>query len=165
MGEASAASIFWSSTRGRTIIGSATPNGTAIPLVGDARLPTAEFFLELRELGVLNIGGQGEVTAGGIAHPLSKIDALYIGRRTRLVEFASDDVSNPARFFLMSYLAHSDFATTPAPASGGRQVPLGTSERANVCTARQPSCLLARSSSNLEGSCAISWCAALRFVA
>jgi len=121
----------------RTIIGSATPSGAAIPLVADTKLLAAEFFLERRELGVLNVGGPGTVSADGVVHPLAKTDALYIGRGTRSVEFLSDDAANPAKFFLMSYPAHADFATTPAPASGGRQVPLGTPEKANVRTITQ----------------------------
>lgn len=121
----------------RTIIGSATPTGSPIPLLADAKLLAAEFFLERRELGVLNIGGPGTVTADGATFPLEKTDALYVGRGTRNVEFASDDAANPARFFLMSYPAHAEYPTTLAPAATARLVPLGTTEKANVRTITQ----------------------------
>lgn len=121
----------------RTIIGSATPTGQSIPLLTDDKLLAAEFFLERRELGVLNIGGPGTVTADGATFRLEKTDALYVGRGTRNVEFTSDNAANPARFFLMSYPAHADFPTTFAPAETGRLVPLGTAEKANVRTITQ----------------------------
>jgi 4-deoxy-L-threo-5-hexosulose-uronate ketol-isomerase len=121
----------------RTIIGSATPVGSPLALEADPKLLAAEFFLERRELGVLNIGGPGTVTADGAIFPQAKTDALYVGRGTRQVEFASDDASDPAKFFLTSYPAHSVHPTTPAPASGARQVPLGTVEKANVRTISQ----------------------------
>lgn len=121
----------------RTIIGSAMPLDAPIPLVADKKLLAAEFFLQRRELGVLNIGGPGTVTTDGTVHALAKTDALYVGRGTREVSFASEDKSDPAKFFLMSYPAHAGFPTTPAPASGGRQVPLGSPEKANVRTITQ----------------------------
>ncbi len=121
----------------RTIIGSAVPTGAAISLVADTKLLAAEFFLERRELGVLNIGGPGTVTTDGTAHRLGKTDALYVGRGTRSVEFTSEDASDPARFFLMSYPAHASFPTKLAPASEARQVPLGSPEKANVRTITQ----------------------------
>lgn len=121
----------------RTIIGSATPTTAPLALEADPKLLAAEFFLERRELGVLNIGGPGTVTADGIAFSLAKTDALYVGRGTRHVEFASADPANPARFFLMSYPAHAEYPTTPAPASTSRLVPLGSPEKANVRTISQ----------------------------
>ena len=133
----------------RTIIGSAKPTDAPLPLLADAKLLAADFFLQRRELGVLNIGGPGTVTADGATFRLEKTDALYVGRGTRDVAFASDDSANPARFFLISYPAHADFPTTPAPSSNARQVPLGTVEKANVRTITQqiheggvPSCQL-----------------------
>lgn len=121
----------------RTIIGSATPTSAAISLVADKNLLAADYFLERRELGVLNIGGPGTVITDGAAHHLGKTDALYVGRGTRSVEFESDDTANPARFFLMSYPAHTGLPTTAAPASGAREVPLGSPEKANVRTITQ----------------------------
>ncbi|MCX6936568.1 MAG: 5-dehydro-4-deoxy-D-glucuronate isomerase [Verrucomicrobia bacterium] len=121
----------------RTIVGSATPTDAPIPLLADAKLLAAEFFLQRRELGVLNVGGPGTVTADGATFRLEKTDALYVGRGTRDVAFASDDPANPARFFLISYPAHADIPTTPAPATTARQVQLGTVEKANARTITQ----------------------------
>lgn len=121
----------------RTIIGSATPTAAPLALVADPKLLAAEFFLERRELGVLNIGGPGAVTADGTVFPMEKTDALYVGRGTRQVEFASADAANPARFFLMSYPAHAVHPTTPAPAATAKQVPLGAPDKANVRTISQ----------------------------
>src|ERR1700729_2819573 len=95
----------------RTVIGSAVPTLAPLQLETQPEL-RSEFFCERRELGVFNAGGAGTVTVDGKAFDLDKMDVLYVRRGSRSVSFESADVEAPAAFYLLSYLAHADYATT-----------------------------------------------------
>ena len=114
----------------RAVIGGVVPKGTPLRLETLDAL-RAEFFLERREMGVLNTGGPGTVTADGEAVALDTRDVLYIGRGTRDVTFSSDDASSPASFYLVSYPAHGALPTTRVRAAEAQQTQLGSAERAN----------------------------------
>lgn len=114
----------------RAIIGGAVPKAAPLHLETLDALK-AEFFLERREMGVLNTGGPGSVTADGETVELAPRDVLYIGRGTRDVTFSSDDPSSPARFYLVSYPAHGVFPTARVRADEAQQSQLGSAERAN----------------------------------
>jgi 4-deoxy-L-threo-5-hexosulose-uronate ketol-isomerase len=115
----------------RTVIGSAVPTGNALPL------PTYEplksnYFTERRELGVLNIGGAGNVTVNGATHRLDKLDALYVSRGNEQVVFSSNDAEQPAEFYLLSYPAHAEYPTTLIPSATLAKTKLGSAENANA---------------------------------
>ena len=120
----------------RVVLGGAVPTGTPLTLDAPADF-LAEHFTERRELGVLNIGGAGSVTVDGTRHALAKKDVLYVGRGSRDVVFASDDAQAPARFYLVSYLAHADYPTTRAAESDVYRGELGSAETANRRTIRR----------------------------
>src|SRR6478672_10489804 len=90
----------------RAVIGGAVPLGNPITLDTHEALK-AEYFTERREVGILNIGGDGSVSAGGNNYDLKARDVLYAGRGTRDISFSSKDPSNPARFYIISYPAHA----------------------------------------------------------
>jgi len=120
----------------RTIVGSAVPVDAPLALEPPAELKSPAFCAR-RELGVVNVGGPGRVTVDGIVHPLEHRDALYVGRGTRGVVFASDNATKPALFYLVSHPCHADHPTkrvTPAEAQTFR---LGEPARANVRTLRR----------------------------
>ena len=90
--------------------------GGVIPVAGPVPLETidalkADYFLERRELGIINIGGEGIVTVDGQAYELRFKDALYVGRGHRSVTFQSKDASQPAKFYLNSSPAHHAYKT------------------------------------------------------
>ncbi|MDE6825132.1 MAG: 5-dehydro-4-deoxy-D-glucuronate isomerase [Paramuribaculum sp.] len=90
--------------------------GGVVPVTKTVALETidplkAEYFLERRELGVINTGGDGIVTVDGKEYLLHFKDALYVGRGNKSVTFRSVDSANPARFYLNSANAHTSYKT------------------------------------------------------
>ncbi len=83
----------------RLIFGGVIPVGKTIALETIDPLK-AEYFLERRELGVINIGGDGIVSVDGKEYELHFKDALYIGRGNKNVTFRSKNDANPAKFYL-----------------------------------------------------------------
>ncbi len=71
----------------------------------------ASYFLERRELGVINIGGDGIVNVDGKDYELHFKDALYVGRGNKKVTFRSKDNTSPAKFYLNSTPAHKEYKT------------------------------------------------------
>jgi 4-deoxy-L-threo-5-hexosulose-uronate ketol-isomerase len=114
----------------RAVIGSAVPTSSAIALGSYPEL-RSQFFNERRELGVLNVGGKGLITVDGTNYPMENLDGLYIGRGSRNVQFASADPSNPAQFYLLSYLAHATFPTSHASKSQAAAVQIGSEATVN----------------------------------
>jgi 4-deoxy-L-threo-5-hexosulose-uronate ketol-isomerase len=117
----------------RAIVGSAVPAGAPVKLSADAELRAA-FFCERRELGVLNIGGDGVVEVDGKQYPMGKLDCLYVGRGSQNVVFTSKDAAKPAAFYLLSYPAHAAYPTTLAQTGDATPVKLGTPADANCRT-------------------------------
>ncbi|NJL27907.1 MAG: 5-dehydro-4-deoxy-D-glucuronate isomerase, partial [Thermoanaerobaculia bacterium] len=89
---------------------------------------------ERRELGILNIGGAGTVTVDGVEYPLANRDALYVGRGSKTIGFASDAAETPARYYLVSFPAHTAYPTTLVRPSDTEPVRLGSAETANQRT-------------------------------
>jgi 4-deoxy-L-threo-5-hexosulose-uronate ketol-isomerase len=114
----------------RTVIGSAVPTAEALKLETDPDL-RADYFLERRELGVLNVGGKGSVVVDGKTFELDKLDCLYVGRGSKDVSFASADAKAPANFYLLSYPAHKEFPTAMVKFADLKPVELGSLETCN----------------------------------
>lgn len=114
----------------RTVIGAAVPTGKALKLETQPEL-RAEYFLERRELGVLNVGGAGSVVVDGKTFEMDKLDCLYVGRESKDVSFASKDAKNPAQFYLLSYLAHANYPTAMVKFADLKPVELGSVETCN----------------------------------
>lgn len=71
----------------------------------------AEYFLERREMGVINIGPKGAITVDGVRYALDTRDGLYIGMGSKSVSFSSEEPENPAKFYFNSTPAHMTYPT------------------------------------------------------
>ncbi len=116
--------------------------GGAMPVQKVLKLDTidplkADYFLERRELGVINIGGPGVVTVDGQEYELGFKEALYVGRGKRKVTFRSKDSAQPAKFYLNSATAHREYKTQLVTISGRKgslkanSFPAGKMEESN----------------------------------
>ncbi|MCR5790674.1 MAG: 5-dehydro-4-deoxy-D-glucuronate isomerase [Lachnospiraceae bacterium] len=94
----------------RIITGSAVPVKKELTLQAGEELRAA-YFLERREMGVINIGGPGTVRIDGRAYEMDYKDGLYIGMGKRDIVFSSKDPAKPAKFYLNSAPAHRSFKT------------------------------------------------------
>ena len=116
--------------------------GGVVPVKGTIQLGTyeplkSEYFLERRELGIINVGGSGYVIVDGERFRLNYKEALYIGRGNRSVIFGSDEATNPAKFYLNSSPAHKVLPTKKISQSDAEVVELGSVETANARTIRK----------------------------
>ena len=92
----------------------------------------ATYFLERRELGIINTGGSGVVYADGLAWNLENKDALYIGKGVKDVMFESMDAQCPARFYVNSATAHTTYPTKRIKRSEAISVQMGSLESSNA---------------------------------
>jgi 4-deoxy-L-threo-5-hexosulose-uronate ketol-isomerase len=122
--------VYWETDR--AILGSAVPLAAPILLTASTHMLGADFFLQRRELGVINLGGPGFVDVDGTRKTLARLETIYVGRGIRSVVFHSADASTPARFFLVSYPAHADHPVALIGGDAENVLNLGTPERANV---------------------------------
>lgn len=115
----------------RVITGGAVP--TVKPLkLEDAETLKTEFFLERREVGIINISdGKGKVTVDGETYELNKRDCLYVGRGNEDVQLDSADASQPARFYLASATAHKEHPTKKLPIEEATPTKLGSDAESN----------------------------------
>lgn len=120
---------YWETDR--TVIGGAVPGTAKLPL-GCPRELAANFFNERRELGIVNIGGPGTVEVDGTVYPMQQYDCLYVGRGARDVSFTSADATQPARYYLLSYPAHTTYPTAQVVLAQTPPTELGDEKTANA---------------------------------
>ena len=117
----------------RMIVGVANPAGEPLQLENYANL-RAGFFLERRELGIINVGGSGTVATDGNTYSLNKLDCLYVGKGVKTSTFLSEDPDKPAVFYLLSAPAHTVYPVTLMTNSDAIKVKLGDPSTANLRT-------------------------------
>ncbi len=117
----------------RVIVGGVKPIKEKVSLPNEAEL-RAEYFLERRELGIINVGGAGVLEADGVVYELNKLDAVYLGKGTKEVSFASRSATDPASFFLMSTTAHHTYPNRKMTKEEASPVNLGDQATANKRT-------------------------------
>ena len=114
----------------RMIVGFANPVNQQLELPNYPNL-RAEYFLERRETGIINVGGDGTITADGQSFELKKLDCLYIGKGTKRVTFSSNNEAEPAVFYMLSSPAHATHPTTLLTHADAVKVTLGSAATAN----------------------------------
>jgi 4-deoxy-L-threo-5-hexosulose-uronate ketol-isomerase len=117
----------------RMIIGAVYPVDKQLSLTNYPNL-RAEYFLERREIGIINVAGDGIVTADGQSYDLHKFDCLYIGKGVKSVSFSSKNNAQPAVFYLLSAPAHTKYPTTLMSMDNAAKVDAGNSATANLRT-------------------------------
>jgi 4-deoxy-L-threo-5-hexosulose-uronate ketol-isomerase len=117
----------------RIIIGGVVPTTAAIALPNEGELK-ANFFLERREIGIINVGGKGTVTADGVAYEIDKLECVYLGKGTKDVSFSSSAAETPAHFYLLSVPAHQTYPNTMMTKAEAAPVNLGDISTSNKRT-------------------------------
>ncbi len=91
----------------------------------------AEYFLERREMGCINIGGKGIITVDGTEYKMNPRDGIYIGMGNREISFRSCDEDAPAKFYVSSCPAHTSYPTVHIDITKAAKRPLGSVEQCN----------------------------------
>lgn len=117
----------------RMIIGAAHPVDEAVTLENYPNL-RADYFLERRETGIINVAGDGEVNADGKIYKLKKLDCLYLGKGVKQVTFTATDAGQAPVFYLLSSPAHKAYPTVLMPLEQAVKVITGDSLTANYRT-------------------------------
>lgn len=117
----------------RMIIGGAKPVNKTIQLSNHPELK-ANFFLERREIGIINVGGEGIVIADGKEFAMNKLDCVYLGKGTKEVKFKSKSKKDPALLYLLSAPAHHKYANRLMKKEKASPVNMGDSSTSNKRT-------------------------------
>lgn len=109
--------------------------GGVMPVGKDLKLETipylkSENFLDRRELGIINVGGNGKVTVDGVEYLLQKKEALYVGQGCKEVVFSSTS-DQPALFYINSAPAHHKYPNKKVGREDAEIIPLGEEKTAN----------------------------------
>jgi len=127
---------FTYSHHDRIIAGGVMPIHSALSLPVSKDLGTA-YFLERREMGVINIGGAGWIKLDGKSIPMAERDGLYVGRGIQSVEFGSNDPKQPAKYYVNSAPAHQSYPSTHIPFTKANPNKLGSPKTLNERTIYQ----------------------------
>jgi 4-deoxy-L-threo-5-hexosulose-uronate ketol-isomerase len=119
----------------RMIVGGAMPTGSALSLETFDQLK-ATHFLERREIGIINVGAPGIVSADGQQHHLDFKEALYVGQGTKSVTFASSS-GGQALFYFNSTPAHRNYPAKKVSLAEAEAVEAGAAETSNKRTIRK----------------------------
>jgi len=118
----------------RIIVMGVMPAGKAIELGQNLDIMHnlgTDYFLERRELGVINMGQKGSISVDGKKYEMNPRDGLYVGKETKEVLFESADSGKPAKFYTLSAPAHKTFETTHIDINKANKVDMGSEENSN----------------------------------
>ncbi len=110
--------------------------GGAVPVTGPMMLEPVDqlkstFFLERREMGIINVGGAGRVIADEMTYDIQYKEALYLGKGTRKVIFESTNPAEPARFYINSAPAHHEYPSRLVTMKDANVLQLGNMKTSN----------------------------------
>ncbi|MCJ8518737.1 4-deoxy-L-threo-5-hexosulose-uronate ketol-isomerase [Pseudorhizobium tarimense] len=143
----------------RLMLGGAVPSSEGLTFGSGEEIGTP-YLLSAREMGVANLGGAGTIIVDGQSFVLENRDVLYIGRGARKITISSETAEMPARFYMNSVPAGSDFPHRLIKQAESKPLDLGEEKRSNKRRLRMyihpevsPSCLLLMGITDLaEGS-------------
>ena len=120
----------------RFLVGGAVPTATPLKLTSIAPLYTDNHFdkrnlLDNRELGIINVGGEGVVTVDGKSYTLGFQEALYVGRGAKDITVASKDAAKPAHFYMNSATAHKAYPTKKGTLKEANNIKAGSLKESN----------------------------------
>lgn len=114
----------------RYIVGGAVPVNESLALASIDPLK-ADYFLERREMGIINVGGPGVVVVDGKNYSLNFKDALYVGRGNKELIFKSESKGNPAHYYFNSATSHKELPVKMLTLADAEKVSLGGLETSN----------------------------------
>lgn len=117
----------------RVIIGGVVPTSQPLSLPNEGELK-ANYFLERREIGIINVGGKGTVTADDVSYEIEKLECVYLGKGTQQVSFTSSEASSPAHFYILSTPAHQSYPNRKMTKAEASPVNLGDISTSNKRT-------------------------------
>ena len=120
----------------RIIFGGIKPVNESLKLEAGKSMGV-DYFLERREMGVINIGGEGKVLIDGEEFTLNNKDGLYIGKGNRDIIFKSLNQENPAKFYINSVPAHKEYKTVKIEIEKANPVKMGDNSTLNKRTIYQ----------------------------
>lgn len=91
----------------------------------------ADYFLQRREMGVINIGGKGIITVDGTEYDMEPRDGIFIGQGNKDITFKAVDPANPPKFYMSSCPAHKSYPTVKIDITKAKKVPCGSVEDCN----------------------------------
>jgi len=128
--------LFTYSHHDRIIAGGCMPVNEKVKLGNTKELGT-EYFLERRELGIINIGGPGKITLDGKVYDMAPKDGIYVSKGIKEVVFESLDSKNPAKFYINSAPAHRVYPVVHIPFSKANPRQIGNNHNLNKRTIYQ----------------------------
>jgi 4-deoxy-L-threo-5-hexosulose-uronate ketol-isomerase len=114
----------------RMIVGAANPVDQQLELENYPNLK-ADYFLQRREIGIINVAGDGEIIVDGKSYLVNKLDCLYVGKGVKSVKFSSKDKANAAVFYILSCPAHTTYPTALLTNNEAVKVNAGDASTAN----------------------------------
>jgi 4-deoxy-L-threo-5-hexosulose-uronate ketol-isomerase len=110
--------------------------GGIVPATKALKLETIDplkstYFLERREMGIINIGGAATIHIDGEKLEIANKEALYIGRGHKDVEFSSVNANQPAKLYVNSAPAHKEFPLRKITLAEADAMEMGTLEASN----------------------------------
>jgi 4-deoxy-L-threo-5-hexosulose-uronate ketol-isomerase len=114
----------------RMIVGAVCPANNKIELPNYPNLK-ADYFLERREIGIINVAGEGEIIVDGQSFNLKKLDCLYVGKGVKNITFSSKAITQPAVFYILSAPAHVNYPTVLMTNAEAAKVNAGDASTAN----------------------------------
>ena len=120
----------------RIIFGGIKPVNESLKLEAGKSMGV-DYFLERREMGVINVGGEGTVSIDGEEFRLNNKDGLYIGKGNKDIIFSSLNSENPAKFYINSVPAHKEYKTVKIEIEKANPVKMGDNSTLNKRTIYQ----------------------------